>query len=249
LELSNNLRRALEQVEFAVRYQLKVSLATGRPIGFEALVRLEHPERGEVLPERLLPLVEETDLVAALGQWVLRDACRQIKGWQRRYPSDPPLIVFVNLSAWQLQDPNLYGVVDQILEESGLEASSLDLEITESVAMEDAPATALNGLHALGVRVIMEDFDAGYSSLSYLEECPVDHIKIDRSVVGKLKEATGARVLVKGMIDFVHALGLEAIAEGVETAGQLERLRVVGCDMVQGHCFSRPFPQNSPVVA
>jgi EAL domain-containing protein (putative c-di-GMP-specific phosphodiesterase class I) len=192
LKLSNNLCRALEQEEFAVRYQLKVSLATGRPVGFETLVRWEHPERGEMLPEGFLPLAEEMGLVASIGQWVLRDARRQIKGWQRRYPSDPSLIVFVNLSVRQLRNPNLYGVVDQILEETGLEASSLGSEITEIIAMEDAPAitTAHNGLHALGVRVIMEDLGTGYSSLSYLEECPVDHGKIDRSVVGKLEEET-----------------------------------------------------------
>ncbi len=247
LELSNDLHRALEQVEFAVHYQPKVSLATGRTVGFEALVRWEHPERGEVLPDRFVPLAEETSLIASIGQWVLREACRQTKGWLRRYPSDPPLIVCVNLSARQLRDPNLYGVVDQILEETRLEPSSLGLEITESVAMEDAPATAvaLKGLHALGVRVIMDDFGTGYSSLSYLEKFPVDYVKIDRSFVGELEEESGARELVKGMIDLVHALGLEAIAEGVETAGQLERLRELGCDMAQGHYFSRPLPSGT----
>jgi EAL domain-containing protein (putative c-di-GMP-specific phosphodiesterase class I) len=219
-----------------------VSLATGRTVGFEALVRWEQPECGELLPARFVPLAEETGLIVSIGRWVLREACRQTKEWQRRYPFNPSLIVCVNLSARQLRDPTLYGVVDQILEETGLEASSLGLEITESVAMEDAPATAtaLSGLHALGVRVIMDDFGTGYSSLSYLRRFPVDHIKIDRSVVGKLEEETGARLLVKGMIDLVHALGLEALAEGVETAGQLKRLRAMGCDMAQGHYFSRP---------
>jgi EAL domain-containing protein (putative c-di-GMP-specific phosphodiesterase class I) len=224
-----------------------VSLTTGRTVGFEALVRWEHPERGGVLPDRFVPSAEETGLIASIGRWVLREACNQAKEWQRRYPSDPSRVVCVNLSARQLRDPDLHRVVGQILKETGLEPSSLNLEITESVAMEDAPATAaaLEELHALGVRVIIDDFGTGYSSLSYLERFPVDYVKIDRSFVGKLEEETGARVLVKGMIDLVHALGLEAIAEGVETAGQLERLRGMGCDMAQGHYFSRPLPSEA----
>jgi diguanylate cyclase (GGDEF)-like protein/PAS domain S-box-containing protein len=247
LELSNDLRRALEREEFAVHYQPQVSLATGKTMGFEALVRWEHPERGQLLPARFIPLAEETGLIVPIGQWVLREACYQAKEWNRQYPSDPSLIVCVNLSAKQLRDPNLYRVVGQILEESGLEPGSLELEITESVAMEDAPATAaaLEELHTLGVRVIIDDFGTGYSSLSYLEKFPMDYIKIDRSFVGELEGESGSRVLVKVMIDLVHTLGLEVIAEGVETTGQFERLREMGSDIAQGRYFSRPLPSEA----
>ena len=236
LELIDDLLRALAREELALRYQPKVSLATGRIVGFEALLRWEHPERGLLLPEGFVPLAEETDLIVPIGRWVLREACHQARAWQQRYPCDPPLVVCVNLSAKQLRDPALFRDVHQVIRESGLEPSGLDLEITESVAMEDASATVatLEELHALGVRVIIDDFGTGYSSLSRLESFPVDYIKVDRSFVSRLEEETGARVLVKAMIDLAHALGLEAIAEGVETAGQLERLREMGCDLAQG---------------
>jgi len=246
LELIDDLLRALAREELALRYQPKVSLATGRIVGFEALLRWEHPERGLLLPEGFVPLAEETDLIVPIGRWVLREACHQARAWQQRYPCDPPLVVCVNLSAKQLRDPALFRDVHQVIRESGLEPSGLDLEITESVAMEDASATAatLEELHALGVRVIIDDFGTGYSSLSRLESFPVDYIKVDRSFVSRLEEETGARVLVKAMIDLAHALGLEAIAEGVETAGQLERLREMGCDLAQGYYFSRPQPRE-----
>jgi EAL domain-containing protein (putative c-di-GMP-specific phosphodiesterase class I) len=247
LELSDDLRRALEREEFAVHYQPQVSLATGGTVGFEALVRWEHPERGQLLPARFIPSAEETGLIVPIGQWVLREACHQAKVWHRQYPSDPPLVVCVNLSAKQLRDPELYRVLGQILDESGLEPGTLELDITESVAMEDAPATAaaLEELHALGVRVIIDDFGTGYSSLSYLEKFRMDCIKIDRSIVGELEGETGARVLVKVMIDLVHSLGLKVIAEGVETTGQLERLREMGSDMAQGRYFSSPLPSEA----
>jgi diguanylate cyclase (GGDEF)-like protein/PAS domain S-box-containing protein len=247
LDLIDDLLRALAREEFALYYQPKVSLATGRIVGFEALLRWEHPERGRLLPERFVSLAEETGLIVPIGRWVLREACHAAREWQLRYPCDPPLIVCVNLSAKQLRDPDLFRDVRQIIGESDLEPSSLDLEITESIAMEDASATAatLEELHALGVRVIIDDFGTGYSSLSRLERFPVDYIKIDRSFVGRLEEETGTRVLVKAMIDLSHALGLEVIAEGVETAGQLERLREMGCNLAQGYHFSRPVPSDA----
>jgi diguanylate cyclase (GGDEF)-like protein/PAS domain S-box-containing protein len=245
LELGNDIRRALEREEFAVHYQPKLSLTTGQIVGFEALVRWEHPERGHMLPGRFMPLAEETGLIVPIGRWVLREACRQTKEWQRRFPSEPPLVVCVNLSARQLRDPDLYQSVVHILEEAGLDPSSLELEITESTAMADAPTTAmavLEELKALGMRVIMDDFGTGYSTLSWLGRFPVDYVKVDRSIIGRLEEESGARVLIQGMIDLAHALGLEVIAEGVETAGQLARLRAMRCDQGQGHFFSEPLP-------
>jgi EAL domain-containing protein (putative c-di-GMP-specific phosphodiesterase class I) len=245
LDLIDDLLRALAREELALHYQPKVSLATGRIVGFEALLRWEHPERGLLLPARFVPLAEETGLIVPIGRWVLREACHTAREWQQRHPCDPSLIVCVNLSAKQLRDPDLFRDVHRIIRESDLEPSSLDLEITESVAMEDAPATAatLEELHALGVRVIIDDFGTGYSSLSRLERFSVNYLKIDRSFVGRLEGETRAGVLVEAMIDLAHALGIEVIAEGVETAGQLERLREMGCDLAQGYYFSRPQPR------
>ena len=247
LELIDDLLRALAREELALHYQPKVSLATGRIVGFEALLRWEHPERGLLLPERFVPLAEETGLIVPIGRWVLREACHTAREWQQQYPCDPPLVVCVNLSSKQLRDPDLFRDVHRIIRESDLEPSSLDLEITESVAMEDASATAatLEELHALGVRVIIDDFGTGYSSLSRLERFSVDYIKIDRSFVGRLDGESGAGVLVKAMIDLAHALGIEVVAEGVETAGQLERLREMGCGLAQGYYFSRPQPREA----
>ena len=247
LELIDELLRVLAREELALHYQPKVSLATGRIVGFEALLRWDHPERGRLLPERFVSLAEETGLIVPIGRWILREACHTAREWQQLYPRDPPLVVCVNLSANQLRGPDLFRDVHQVIQQSGMEPSSLDLEITESVAMEDAPATAatLERLHALGVRVIIDDFGTGYSSLSRLESFSVDYIKIDRSFVGRLEEETGAAVLIEAMIDLSHALGIEVIAEGVETAGQLERLREMGCDIAQGYYFSRPQPSEA----
>jgi EAL domain-containing protein (putative c-di-GMP-specific phosphodiesterase class I) len=246
-ELGNDLRRALEREEFTVHYQPKVSLATGRIVGLEALVRWEHPKRGQMLPGQFVSLAEETGVMVSIGRWVLREACRQATEWQRRYTSDPPLVVCANLSARQLRDPGIDRTVACILSETGLDPSSLQLEITEGAAMEDASTTTtvIEELRALGVRVSIDDFGTGYSSLSYLERFRVDSIKIDSSFVGTLEEETGTKVLVQGMIDLAHALGLEVIAEGVETAEQLTRLREMRCDLAQGHYLSEPLPNEA----
>jgi diguanylate cyclase (GGDEF)-like protein len=246
-ELGNDLRRALEREEFTVHYQPKVSLATGRIVGLEALVRWEHPKRGQMLPGQFVPLAEETGVMVSIGRWVLREACRQATEWQRRYTSDPPLVVCANLSARQLRDSGIDRTVACILSETGLDPSSLQLEITEGAAMEDASTTTtvIEELRALGVRVSIDDFGTGYSSLSYLERFGVDSIKIDSSFVGTLEEETGTKVLVQGMIDLAHALGLEVIAEGVETAEQLTRLREMRCDLAQGHYLSEPLPNEA----
>jgi EAL domain-containing protein (putative c-di-GMP-specific phosphodiesterase class I) len=241
LELEHGLRRAVERGEFVVHYQPKVSLATGKIVSFEALVRWEHPERGLLLPKEFVPLAEETGLIIPIGEAVLEEACAQVNEWRELRPFDPPAMC-VNLSARQFREPGLSQSVVRIIGENGLEPSSLYLEVTESTAMRDALATAatLEEIQELGVRTILDDFGTGYSSLSYLERFPVDYIKIDRSFVGGLDKEPGAAVLASGVISLAHALGLKVIAEGVETKEQFERLREMGCDLAQGHLFSEP---------
>ncbi len=241
LELEHGLRRAVERNEFAVHYQPKISLATGKIVGFEALARWEHPERGLLHPDQFVPVAEETGLIVPIGEAVLEEACRQAKEWHEQRPTDAPAMC-VNLSARQFREPGLTQSVARILDETGLDPSSLFLEVTESTAMRDALATAaaLEDLQNLGVRTILDDFGTGYSSLSYLERFPVEYIKIDRSFVGGLGQHPGAEMLVSAIISLAHALGLKVIAEGVETEKQCELLRGMGCDLAQGHLFSEP---------
>jgi diguanylate cyclase (GGDEF)-like protein/PAS domain S-box-containing protein len=241
LELEHGLRRAVERNEFVVHYQPKVSLATGRIVGFEALVRWKHPERGLLLPEKFIPLAEETGLIVPIGELVLEEACRQAKEWHEQRLSDPPAVC-VNLSARQFREPGLVDTVAHMIDEAKLEPRHLFLEITESTAMSDALATVatLEELQDLGVRAIIDDFGTGYSSLSYLERFPVDSVKIDRSFVGGLGKHSRAETLGSAIISLAHALGLKVIAEGVETEEQLDRLREFGCDLAQGYYFARP---------
>jgi diguanylate cyclase (GGDEF)-like protein/PAS domain S-box-containing protein len=245
LELDHGLRRAMERNEFVVHYQPNVSLATGKVVGFEALVRWDHPERGLLSPGEFVRVAEETGLIVPIGEVVLEEACRRAKDWQEQYPSDPPAVC-VNLSARQFWEPGLADTIGRILDKTGLDPHYLCLEVTESTAMSDAPGTAatLEVLQDLGVRAILDDFGTGYSSLSYLERFPVDYVKIDRSFVGGLGKEPGAAVLASGVISLAHALSLKVIAEGVETEEQLERLREMGCDLAQGHLFSEPLAAN-----
>ena len=245
LDLEQGLRGALERKEFRVFYQPKVSLKSGEIAGFEALVRWEHPQRGIVSPEEFVLVAEEAGLIVPIGEWVLGEACEQAKGWRELYPS-LQATVCVNLSARQFRDPDLPRKVVRILRKTGLEPERLNLEITESAAMGDAPATVatLKRLKNVGVRVAIDDFGTGYSSLSYLERFLVDDVKIDRAFIGKLGEDSGASVLVSGIVDLAHALGLKVIAEGVETEVQLGRLRETGCDLAQGYLFSKPLTRE-----
>jgi diguanylate cyclase (GGDEF)-like protein/PAS domain S-box-containing protein len=250
LQMENDLRRAVERQEFVVHYQPVVALDTGGVKGFEALVRWERSEDTLIVPEEFVPVAEDTGLIVPIGQWTLREACRQAQEWRRRYPDAPSVTMFVNLSARQLQDPDLARRIAQITRETGFDPRYLELEISEGAAMVNAPATAavLEELKALDVRVAIDDFGTGYSSLSYLERFPVDSLKIDRSFVDKLGQDPGTALLVSGMIDLAHALGLRVIAEGVETTEQLQRVRDLGCDLAQGYHFSRPLPDEAAGV-
>ncbi len=244
LRLGADLRRAVERGEFRVRYQPEVELSTGRIVGFEALVRWEHPKQGLVSPARFIPVAEETGLIVPIGRWILEEACRRAKEWREGRPNGPPLAMSVNLSARQFAHPDLARDVARALGESGLDPGCLILEITESVLMEDAPSTidTLGELKALGVGIAVDDFGTGYSSLAYLRRFPVDYLKVDRSFVADLGEAPDDTVLVSGIVDLAHALGLSVVAEGVETEGQLGMLRGMGCELAQGFHFARPMP-------
>jgi diguanylate cyclase (GGDEF)-like protein/PAS domain S-box-containing protein len=252
LRLENELRRALERGEFKVYYQPVVALEGGRIVGAEALVRWEHPIRGLLLPEEFLAVAEETGLIARIGEKVLREACHQVRAWQERYPSEPPLMVSVNLSPKQLFRPEL---IAEVLAETEIYPGSLQLEITEGTMMSNGVHSAnhaLRKLKELSVEIAVDDFGMGYSSLSYLKHFPVDFLKIDRSFIAGLgQDADGASKdaeIVSAMIDLTHALGLKAVAEGVETSEQLTRLRIMKCDLAQGNYFSEPLPSGALAV-
>jgi EAL domain-containing protein (putative c-di-GMP-specific phosphodiesterase class I) len=227
-----------------VLYQPIHCLANGRPLGAEALVRWEHPDRGLIEPGEFIALAEETGLIVPIGTHVLREACLQARTWQAAGQS---LAIKVNLSARQFVHPNLAGVVAGILAETGIDPAMVYLEITETVLMEDAESTsaALAELKHLGVRLTVDDFGTGYSSLAYLRRLPVDELKVDRAFVAGLLADPEASAIVAAIINLAHTLGLAAVAEGVETAEQLGRLRELGCDIGQGYYFGRPLPADA----
>jgi diguanylate cyclase (GGDEF)-like protein/PAS domain S-box-containing protein len=252
LRLENELRRALERGEFKVYYQPVVALEDGRIVGAEALVRWEHPIRGLLLPEEFLSVAEETGLIAQIGEKVLREACHQVRAWQVRYPGDPPLMVSVNLSPKQLFRPEL---IAEVLAETEIYPGSLQLEITEGTMMSNGVHSAnhaLRNLKDLSVELAVDDFGMGYSSLSYLKHFPVDLLKIDRSFIAGLgqdaDDVSKDAEIVSAMIDLTHALGLKAVAEGVETSEQLTRLRIMKCDLAQGNYFWEPLPSGALAV-
>jgi len=247
LALHSALHRAVERGEFRVFYQPVVCLRSRLPMGAEALVRWQHPERGLVGPDEFIGLAEETGLIVPIGNHVLRDACLQAQRWRAARPDGPPLCIKVNLSARQFAHPSLVGVVAGILGESGIDPASVYLEITESVLMEDAESTsaALRELKSLGVSLAVDDFGTGYSSLLYLKRFPVDELKIDRTFVAGLLGNADDEAIVAAIVSLAHSLGLKAVAEGVESTGQLTRLQELGCDIGQGYHFGRPMPADS----
>ncbi|MDQ3920206.1 MAG: EAL domain-containing protein [Acidobacteriota bacterium] len=242
LRLETDLRRAAERGEYRLHYQPIVSLASGRLTGFEALVRWQHPERGLLYPEEFLALAEETGLIIQIDRWVLREACRQIRAWQERFPSEPRLCVSVNLSARHFSAPNLLGHVETVLEESGVDAGCLKLEITESVLMSEADAVTrtLAQLKALGVELQLDDFGTGYSSLSYLHRFPVGALKIDRAFVSRIGPGGANSEIARAIATMAHSLGMGVVGEGVETEEQLAELKAMGCECAQGNFFAEP---------
>jgi diguanylate cyclase (GGDEF)-like protein len=250
LELHSALHRAVERGEFRVFYQPVVSLQSLLPVGVEALVRWQHPERGLVGPREFIGLAEETGLIVPIGTHVLHEACRQAERWRATEPCRPPLCIKVNLSARQFAHPNLVEVVAGILTETGVDPASVYLEITETALMEDAESTsaALRELKSLGVSLTVDDFGTGYSSLLYLKRFPVDELKVDRTFVAGLLGNAEDEAIVAAIVSLAHTLGLKAVAEGVESTAQLTRLQELGCDIGQGYHFARPMPAGSMAV-
>jgi diguanylate cyclase (GGDEF)-like protein len=242
LELESDLRHALERNEFLLHYQPKVEIATGKITGVEALLRWNHPRRGLVPPMEFIPLAEETGLIVPIGEWVLATACAQTKSWQDQ--DLPKLDVAVNLSARQFADPMLLPKLTQIIRASGLDPSSLELEITESLVMShgESAVAVLQKLKSIGVRIAIDDFGTGYSSLAYLKRFPIDTIKVDRSFIRDIPADRGDKLITRAIIAMAHSLKLRVVAEGVETADQLRFLRSERCETVQGFFLHRPLP-------
>jgi diguanylate cyclase (GGDEF)-like protein/PAS domain S-box-containing protein len=235
--VEHDLKSAVANRELYLEYQPQRH-SDGKIIGFEALVRWHHPQRGLVPPVEFIPIAEESNLIVEIGEWVLREACREAATWSE------PLQVAVNVSAVQFRRGNLQQLVDMVLRESGLAPVRLELEITEGVLIENVARAALmlKGLKTLGVRIALDDFGTGYSSLSYLQSFPLDRIKIDRSFIASLGRTDRSLAIVRAVIGLAHGLGLPALAEGVETQDQLETLVAEGCDEMQGYLIGRPRP-------
>ncbi|MGH9765043.1 MAG: putative bifunctional diguanylate cyclase/phosphodiesterase, partial [Blastocatellia bacterium] len=242
MQIENDLRRGLEREEFLLHYQPIVEIESGRLLGFEALVRWLHPERGLIPPGTFIPVAEETGWIVPLGAWVLREACAQMKLWQEQFGIDSRLYVAVNISSKQFGQVDIPDQVTQTLRSTGLDARSLTLEITESVVMDNIEVATriLERLRSIGVELSIDDFGTGYSSLSYLHRLPINVLKIDRSFVNRLGKSKADKEIVRTIVLMAQTLGKGVVAEGVETEEQLAELRELKCGCGQGFLFSRP---------
>jgi diguanylate cyclase (GGDEF)-like protein len=245
-DLENDLWRAIERDELEVHYQPEVSMQTGRITGFEALVRWRHPEYGLLKPDRFLNLAEENGALNPIGLWVLAQSCNQWRRWRDLFPDEPPIYVSVNLSLRQLHHPELVEDIARTVLSTEMDPSYLKLEITESVLLTDAPAAlgTLSQLEEMGIKLAIDDFGTGYSALSYLKLLPVQSVKIDQSFVQNLETDDTNPLIVQAIITLAHDLGLDVTAEGVETRGQFEFVRDLGCDRGQGYFLAEPLPQE-----
>ncbi len=242
LTLEGSMRRGLEREQFLIHYQPKVEIRSGRVVGFEALVRWKHPDLGMVSPAQFIPLAEETGLIVPLGEFVLREACRQNKTWQKQ--GLPPVRMAVNLSSIQFQQPQLLDVIRSALHDTELEADWLELELTESLLMQNSRAAVetLRRLRSAGVHLSIDDFGTGYSSLAYLKRFPIQALKVDQSFIRESTSSPDDAAIVTSIILMARSLKMATIAEGVETNAQLSFLRVLNCEEAQGYLFSPPVP-------
>jgi diguanylate cyclase (GGDEF)-like protein/PAS domain S-box-containing protein len=242
-QMENSMRFALERGQFLLMYQPQVNLADGTMHCVEALIRWHHPEQGMIAPADFIPLAEETGMILAIGDWVLRTACAQARAWQL---AGMPMRVAVNLSARQFKQGDIANQVENILRETGLDSQFLEIEMTEGMLLEDTAQTSatLDTLHRMGLQISIDDFGTGYSSLSYLKRLPLDILKIDQSFVRDIHTDADDRSIVTAVIALAHSLHLSVVAEGVETPEQLAFLRALGCDTIQGFLFSRPVPPD-----
>ncbi len=246
VRLETDMRRALEKEEFYLNYQPIVSLKTGNIVGFESLVRWQHPEDGFISPGDFIPIAEDTGLIIPLGKWILESACHQLSIWHTQFPFDFPLIMSINLSGHQLIQPNLVAEIEKILQINRLDGHSIKLEITETVAMQDVETVILilQKLKSLNLQLSIDDFGTGYSSLSYLHRFPINTLKVDRSFVSKMGNTKEDSAIVSTIIMLSHTLNLDVVAEGIETAAQQAKLQQLGCEYGQGYLFSKPLDSH-----
>ncbi|TVU53436.1 MAG: bifunctional diguanylate cyclase/phosphodiesterase [Arthrospira sp. PLM2.Bin9] len=241
MQLENDLRHAIERQELQLHYQPIISLETLEVVGCEALIRWEHPKRGWVSPSQFIPIAEETGLIQPIGEWVLREACQTLHRWQLMFPDGQPAFMSVNLSTYQLTNPQLVNKVQSILEETGCDPYRLKLELTESTIAEYAEIVVpqMRELSQLGIKLCIDDFGTGYSSLSRLYHFPIHTLKIDRSFIEGIDESQDQLKIAYAIVNLAHTLGLEVIAEGVETPEQMAVLQAWGCQLCQGYLFSK----------
>ena len=242
LQMESDLYRALARQEFYLNYQPIFSSETWQLVGFEALMRWNHPEQDIVSPTKFIPILEETGEIIAVGRWCLEVACQQLVRWQEQYPAARGLSMSVNLSGKHMSQPNLVEQVAEILQRTGCNPRYLKLEITESVLMDNFEAVrcTLETLKAMGIQIYIDDFGTGYSSFRYLDVLPIDAIKIDRSFISGSDRNDNSWPIVDTIVSLAKRLGIDAIAEGVETAEQMARLQGMDCDMQQGYFMSKP---------
>jgi PAS domain S-box-containing protein len=245
LNLESALRKGIEHGEFRVLYQPIVRLDDTRIVGFEALVRWEKPNVGLVPPSEFISVAEESGLILPMNRWLRLEACRKVRQWQAEFPSDPPLTLSLNVTAKEFAHPGLISDIKQALEQTGLDASSLQLEILETIAMrEGQPEGVLCQAKALGLRLSIDDFGSGYSSLSRLSRLPADTLKIDRAFISQLDSDADNRAIVNTIIALAHNFDLKVVAEGTETAQEVDELLAIGCEYAQGYYFSRPVTEE-----
>ena len=246
-QLETDLRKSIDRDEFELHYQPIVSMDSGAVIGFEALIRWNHPTRGQIPPDTFIPIAEETGLIIPIGHWVLKEACYDLMRWQKRILSRHPLFVSVNISCKQFLRPNLLEEIQLILSQSGLPPEQLRLEITETALMENTDETVrlIEQLKKSGIKIVIDDFGTGYSSMSYLQQLPVDTLKVDRSFISKMSNATDEnKKIVETIIALAHELNMNVVAEGVETREQHSVLTGMKCQLAQGFLFSRPLQKE-----
>ncbi len=250
VELQNNLRLAVKHGEFVLHYQPIISLHNNELVGFEALIRWQHPTRGFISPIEFIPIAEDTGLILDIGEWLLQEACQQLKNWQQEFtyiPQVASLKMSINLASQQLQEPQFIDKLDQILKETGLDGNSLRLEITESVLIEPEGnvQNTLKQIRNRNIKLSIDDFGTGYSSLSYLRRFPIDNLKIDRSFIEQMNFDSENFEIVRVIITLAKTLGMDTISEGVETPQQLDQLKALGCEFGQGYLFAKPLPPTA----
>jgi EAL domain-containing protein (putative c-di-GMP-specific phosphodiesterase class I) len=241
-QLESELHYALEHNEFELYYQPIVSLTTNRLTGFEALIRWKNPKRGFISPIEFIPLAEDTGLIVAVGDWVMKEACQQLQKWLAKFPEDPDLKMSINLASHQIREADLLDKLDAILAETGIDGSAIRLEITESTLMDQGEQTIakLSQLRARNIQLSIDDFGQGYSSLSYLHRFPINILKIDQAFVNQMSDGGENIEIVRTITMLAHTLNMSVVAEGVETVEQMEILKQLGCEYGQGYLFSRP---------